>query len=179
MSVQRIVVGLGNPDPEHAGTRHNVGWMIADALADTLGADWENAPKLHAAAARADETLIVKPTTYMNESGQSVKAALDFYKIPASALLVVTDDINLPFGELRLRAKGSAGGHNGLQDIIAKLGTPDFARLRIGVDGPPGPDATSHVLGRFTQAEQSALPAVMDQAVMDTQEWLKTGTPDG
>jgi PTH1 family peptidyl-tRNA hydrolase len=173
MSVQRIVVGLGNPDPEHAGTRHNIGWMIADALADTLGASWEDAKKLHAAVARDDGTLVVKPTTYMNKSGQAVKAALDFYKVPKEDLLVISDDINLPFGELRLRDKGGAGGQGGLKDIIAQLGSEDFARLRIGVDGPPGPDATPHVLGRFTQVEQDALPAVMEQAVMDIQEWLR------
>ena len=173
MSVQRIIVGLGNPDPEHAGTRHNIGWMIADALADDLGADWENASKLHAAAARSGETLVIKPTTYMNESGKSVRAALDFYKVAPEQLLVITDDINLPFGELRLREKGSAGGHNGLSDIITQLGTESFTRLRVGVGEPSGPDATPHVLGRFSPEEQSALPAVMQQAVIDTREWLR------
>ncbi len=176
MSVRRIVVGLGNPDPEHAGTRHNVGWMVADALADMLGADWENAAKLHAAAARDDETLIVKPTTYMNKSGQSVRATLDFYKVPQSHLLVVSDDINLPFGELRLREKGGAGGQGGLKDVITQLGGEEFARLRVGVGAPPGPDATPHVLGKFTPAEEAALPTVIDQAVIDVQEWLKERT---
>lgn len=171
-AIERLVVGLGNPDPEHAGTRHNIGWMIADALADDLGADWESASKLHAATARSEQTLIAKPTTYMNASGTSVRTTLDFYKLPADHLLVVTDDINLPFGTLRLREQGGAGGHKGLTDIIARLGTEDFARLRIGVGEPAGPDATPHVLGRFSDEEQAALPAVIDQAVIDVKEWL-------
>ena len=178
-AVNRVVIGLGNPDPEHTGTRHNVGWMAADALASELAAAWANAPKLHASVARAGSTLIVKPTTYMNRSGQSVRAALDFYKVPASRLLVITDDINLPFEELRLRGQGGAGGHKGLADIIAQLGNEEFARLRVGVGAPPSPDATPHVLGKFSQAEEAALPAVIDQAVIDAQEWLKTEPADG
>lgn len=175
MSVQRVVVGLGNPDSEHAGTRHNIGWMIADALADTLGADWEDAKKLYAATARAGETLILKPTTYMNKSGQSVRAVLDYYKVPADALLVISDDINLPFGQLRLREKGGAGGQGGLKDIIAQLGSEAFPRLRVGVGAPPGPDATPHVLGTFSPAEEAVLPQVIEQAVIDIQEWLQGG----
>lgn len=171
-AVATLVVGLGNPDTEHAGTRHNVGWMIADAAAKRLGADWEAAQKLHAEAARAGVTLLLKPTTYMNASGQSVRAAADFYKVTPPHVLVITDDINLPFGEIRFRERGGAGGHNGLADIIARLGTEDFPRLRIGVGEPPVRDAVPHVLGKFSREEQERLPELIAAAAAQVTEWI-------
>lgn len=171
-AVGRAVFGLGNPDPQYAGTRHNIGWMIADALAQRLEADWESAAKLHAETARSGATLLVKPTTYMNASGRSARAVVDFYKLSPAQALIVIDDINLPFGEIRFRDRGSAGGHRGLADIIAQLGTNDVARLRIGVGAPPTDDATPHVLGKFSKTEQAALPDVIERATAKVREWL-------
>ncbi len=171
-AVGRAVFGLGNPDPQYAGTRHNVGWMVADALAQRLGAGWESAAKLHAETARSGATLLVKPTTYMNVSGRSARAVVDFYKLSPARVLIVADDINLPFGEIRFRDRGGAGGHKGLTDIIAQLGTNDVARLRVGVGAPPTADATPHVLGRFSKAEQAELPKIIADAVTKAREWL-------
>lgn len=169
---RRLVVGLGNPDPEHAGTRHNIGWMVADVFAGGLG--WQNDQKLSATTARKESVLIAKPTTYMNESGKAVQAIRQYYKIEPGNLLVISDDINLPFGELRFRTSGSAGGQKGLADIIQKLGTEDVPRLRIGVGEPPTGDATPHVLGRFSKEEQAQLPEIIQSAVTQIEEWVRS-----
>jgi len=138
--IQWLAVFLGNPGPKYAGTRHNAGFLAADALAKTeklsitrlrhraLTAKWE---------LDGQTALVMKPQTYMNESGISVGEASRFYKIPADHVIVVSDDIALPCGKLRVRIKGSAGGHNGLKSIIAHLGTDEFPRIRVGVGAPP------------------------------------------
>lgn len=150
--VQWIVAFLGNPGPKYAGTRHNAGFLAADALAKSEGlaivrlryraltARWE----LPGAAA-----LVMKPQTYMNESGVSVGEAARFFRVPADHVLVVADDISLPCGKLRIRTKGSAGGHNGLKSIISHLGTDEFPRIKIGVGAPPsgGQEQIDWVLG--------------------------------
>lgn len=167
---RKLVVGLGNPDPKHAGTRHNIGWMVADVFAK--GHDWKSDRKLSSELARDGSTIIAKPTTYMNESGTAVQAILNYYKLEPADLLVVSDDINLPFGEVRFRPSGSAGGQKGLADVIQKLGTEDFPRLRVGVGEPPTKDATPHVLGKFSQEEREQLPNVISEAHAKIQEWL-------
>lgn len=169
---RKVVVGLGNPDEQYAGTRHNIGWMVADAVARLHDATWKPKAKLSAEVAEGPDCLIAKPTTYMNESGRAVRAVTDFYKVSPAGTCVISDDINLPFGELRFRASGGAGGQKGLKDIINVLGTEDFPRLRVGVGEPPTPDATPHVLGRFNQDEQKALPGVIEQACERLEEWL-------
>jgi len=171
----RLVVGLGNPGDRYAGTRHNVGFMALEALAQREGSGFRTMPKLHGQLAEvgfgAERLRLLMPQTFMNESGRSIRAALDWFDLGVHQLLVVVDDMDLPLGRLRVRAKGSAGGHNGLRSTIQHLGTQEFARLRIGI-GAPGrtPDerrarTVSHVLGSFSQQEQPLLRDVLDAVV--------------
>ncbi len=137
--VQWLAVFLGNPGPRYASTRHNAGFMAADALAKDKGVSVTRL-RFRALTAQCpmgeEQVLLMKPQTYMNESGQAVGQAARFYKIPPERVLVVSDDIHLPCGQLRIRTKGSAGGHNGLKSVIAHLGSQDFPRIRIGVGAP-------------------------------------------
>ncbi len=142
-AVSWLIVFLGNPGLKYEGTRHNAGFMAADAMAKAKGVAI-NRSRFKALTATCriggEQVLLMKPQTYMNLSGDAVAQAVRFYKIAPEHVLVVSDEVSLPIGKLRVRAKGSAGGHNGLKDIIAKLGTSDFPRLRIGVGAPPHPD---------------------------------------
>lgn len=153
-----IVVGLGNPGEEYRNTRHNAGFLTIDALADQLGVHIDRM-KFHALTAEANigdaRVLLLKPMTYMNESGVAVGEAASFYKIPSDHILVISDDISLSPGKLRLRKKGSAGGQKGLKSIIEHLGTEDFPRLRMGVGAKPHPDfdLADWVLSNFTKSE--------------------------
>ena len=167
----RLVVGLGNPGAKYAGTRHNVGFMALERLAAGAQARFRSQAKLQgqiAEVGQGEQRLrLLMPQTYMNESGRSIRAALDWFDLQPAQLLVVVDDMDLPLGKLRLRATGSAGGHNGLRSTISHLGTQDFPRLRIGI-GAPGLDpierkqrTVGHVLGRFDPAEQPLLEAVL------------------
>nr|MBA2570220.1 aminoacyl-tRNA hydrolase [Chloroflexota bacterium] len=152
----KIVVGLGNPGRQYEATRHNVGWMVLDRIADRAG--WSGRAKARDAAAVARgrhgdlDLVLVKPTTYMNLSGLAVRKVLARERAPLEDLLVVVDDFALPLGRLRLREEGSAGGHNGLRSIIAEMGTQRFARLRVGI-GEPSRQAVDHVLSRFAADE--------------------------
>ena len=173
----KVVVGLGNPGKKYERTRHNVGFAVVDLLAESPRAGRFQA-RFQAQVAElvedADKVLLVKPETFMNLSGRSVRQAVDFYHVEVSDVLVVCDDINLPLGKLRFRAKGTHGGHNGLRDIQNHLGTTEYARLRIGVDAPSD-DAVDHVLGRFRSGE---LPVIEDAVVLATQAvcvWVKKG----
>ena len=142
-SVSWLVVFLGNPGLRYEGTRHNAGFMTADALArkKNISINRSRFRSLTAACPIGDTTaLLMKPQTYMNLSGEAVGQAARFYKIPADHVLVVSDDITLPIGAMRIRTKGSAGGHNGLKNIISVLGTEEFPRIRLGVGSPPHPD---------------------------------------
>src|SRR5438270_11822667 len=158
MSGLKVIVGLGNPGRQYHGTRHNVGFAVVDLLAESPHAGRFHSRFQAQVAELVEENLkllLVKPETFMNLSGRSVRQLLDFYQLPAAELLVVCDDINLPLGKLRARARGTHGGHNGLRDIQAHLGTTDYARLKIGV-GSPGEevDAADHVLARFRPSER-------------------------
>ncbi|WP_254995203.1 aminoacyl-tRNA hydrolase [Cyanobium sp. Aljojuca 7D2] len=167
----QLLVGLGNPGSKYAATRHNVGFMALERLAGAGGVAFRQQPKLHGLLAEVGQGAmrlrLLMPQTYMNDSGRSIRAALDWFGLETSQLLVVVDDMDLPLGKLRLRASGSAGGHNGLRSTISHLGTQDFPRLRIGI-GAPGHDpaerrarTVGHVLGRFSAAEQPLLEAVL------------------
>lgn len=136
MTAPRLIVGLGNPGPEYEATRHNVGFWFVDQLADKLKVSLAPQPKFYGRAARAGELWLLQPTTYMNRSGQSVAALANFYKISPAEILVIHDELDLPPGGIRLKQGGGNGGHNGLKDIQAKLGTPDFWRLRLGIGHP-------------------------------------------
>lgn len=173
----KIVVGLGNPGRQYAATRHNVGWMVVDRLADRAG--WGGGRERDAAKVvwgryRDVDLALVKPLTFMNESGLAVRKVLAREHAPLDDLLVVCDDFALPFGRLRLRAAGSAGGHNGLRSIIGELGNQGFARLRVGI-GEPDAGAIDHVLSRFEPAELAELPVVIDAAADVVETWARDG----
>ncbi len=159
----KLIVGLGNPEPRYDGTRHNIGFAILDALAKELNVEFQAGKRdfLYAKATyHGVETLLQKPLTYMNLSGRAVRHIMHFYKISIADVLVVCDDLNLPLGAIRLRAKGSDGGQNGLKNIIAELGRNDFARLRVGIGSAPHKgDAANYVLSKFLPDE---LPVVQD-----------------
>lgn len=167
---QWLLVCLGNPGREYEGTRHNIGFLTADALERREGVKIN---KLRYRAltgefrAGGQRVLVLKPQTYMNLSGESVKLAGGFYKIPPDHVLVVSDDVALPLGKLRIRAGGSAGGHNGLKNIIAHLGTDQFPRIRVGVGAPEHPDheMIDWVIGAFTAQEKKAVEEAVDRAV--------------
>src|SRR5258708_5030069 len=148
----KLVVGLGNPGARYDGTRHNVGFDVIDYLATGRGVGSFRS-KFQAGVDEWNDdgrqVLLVKPETFMNLSGRRVREAAAFYKVELADLFVVCDDINLPLGKLRVRAKGSHGGHNGLRDIQQQLGTDEYGRLRIGVDAPRPDEAGDHVLGRL------------------------------
>ena len=152
-----LIIGLGNPTREYAGTRHNIGFSVIQRLADELNIDLN--VKQHKAICGkgyigGEKVLLMEPQTYMNLSGEAVRAAVDFYKLSNEDLIVIYDDISLDVGGLRIRKKGSAGGHNGIKNIIAHLGTDEFARIKVGVGNKPqGWDLADYVLGRFPEAE--------------------------
>ena len=136
MTTPRLIVGLGNPGPEYEATRHNVGFWFVDRLADTLKVSLAPQAKFYGKAARAGDLWLLQPSTFMNRSGQAVAALANFYKISPAEILVIHDELDLPPGGIRLKQGGGNGGHNGLKDIQAKLGTPDFWRLRLGIGHP-------------------------------------------
>ena len=162
-----LIAGLGNPTREYEKTRHNVGFETIDILADKAGTTVTE--KTHKALygkgyIGGQKVILAKPQTYMNLSGESIREIADFYKIEPENIIILCDDINLSEGQLRIRLKGSAGGHNGLKNIISHLGTQEFPRIRIGVgEKPRGMDLADYVLGRFPKEQQ----AVMEEAYRD------------
>ena len=175
----KLVVGLGNPGPKYAGTRHNIGFDVLDYLAAAPGVGrWRSRFEslVTEAVEGAEQVLLVKPETFMNLSGRAVRAAVDFYKLTPADLLVVCDDIALPLGKLRARAKGSDGGQKGLRNIREQLGTDEYPRLRIGV-GSPGEhlDAADHVLSRFKPGERAAVDEAVAQAAQAVLLWVRQG----
>jgi PTH1 family peptidyl-tRNA hydrolase len=173
----KVVVGLGNPGKRYEGTRHNVGFAVIDNLAASPRAGRFQTRFQAQVSELNDEVgkiLLVKPETFMNLSGRCVRAIVDFYQLSLADLLVVCDDINLPLGKLRVRAKGTHGGHNGLRDIQDHLGTTEYARLRIGV-GAPRDDAVDHVLGRFSPSERPVIEEAIALAVQAVLTWASRG----
>ena len=159
-----LVVGLGNPGKEYEGTRHNIGFEAIDYLSDKYNIEL-NREKFKGVFGegfiKGKKVILLKPTTYMNLSGESVRAVMDFYKLdPTKDIIVIADDISLPTGKIRIRAKGSAGGHNGLKSIIAHAGTDQFTRIKVGVGANQG-DLVKHVLGKFSKGERE----IVDDAV--------------
>ena len=168
-SVGWIVVFLGNPGPKYAGTRHNVGFMTADKCEKATGARISRSrfKALTDQIKLGDETvLLMKPQTYMNLSGDAVAEAAKFYKVPAERVIVISDDVSLPIGKLRIRGKGSAGGHNGLKSIIARLGSDNFPRIKVGVGSPPHPDydMADWVLGSFKNQDALDIDEAVEKA---------------
>ena len=164
-----IIAGLGNPSRQYEGTRHNVGFDVIDRISDKYNISVDT--KKHLALAgrgiiEGQKVVLIKPQTYMNLSGESIRSVVDFYKAdPSHELIVIYDDVNLDTGQLRIREKGSAGGHNGIKNIIAHLGTQEFPRIRVGVgEKPPGYDLADYVLGHFSKAEQAQMEDGFDRA---------------
>ena len=165
----KLIVGLGNPGREYRETRHNVGFMVADELARRYGLTWASAPSQvpdtwTAKKYPPDPWMLAKPLTYMNRSGDAVAALANYYGVATADLLIVVDDIDLPFGRLRARPRGSAGTHNGLRSVVGRIGT-DFPRLRLGVGrGDARRDLADHVLSTFEPAERAELEAFIARA---------------
>jgi len=162
----KLIVGLGNPGDEYRDTRHNVGFMVADTIAKRHALGWRHRDQvLLAKNFGADAFLVAKPLTYVNRSGDVVGELMRYYGVGPEDLLVIVDEAALPFGRLRARARGSAGGHNGLKSIIERLETTEFARLRLGVGrGDPRRDLADHVLARFEPGERAELEAFIARA---------------
>lgn len=173
----KLIVGLGNIGKEYEGTRHNIGFMVADELAKRWGiTTWKNERSAMCAEYRIPEKVfLIKPTTYMNLSGEAVGAYANFYNIDPEDIAVIQDDLDLPCGKLRIRRKGSAGGHNGIKSIQQHLGTGDFPRFKIGI-GHPERNASAvigHVLHRFGKEEQPLIEEAVKQMADAVELWLK------
>ena len=174
-----IIAGLGNPGSKYENTRHNIGWLAVDELAKAQGVTVDRM-KFHALTGQCvlagEKVLLMKPTTYMNNSGEAIEEARNFYKIPTHNVIVLSDDVNLPPGKLRIRRKGSAGGHNGLKSIIECMGTDDFPRVRLGIGSKTHPDMdlADYVLGKFPKGEQKAVEEALKNAA-DAAELIVAG----
>ncbi len=188
----RIVIGLGNPGSEYVGTRHNVGFDVIDAVAERLG--WVRKGEFNRMAKSAfdglvvdgvlslhstggtEKVLLIKPMTYMNRSGQSASAAMNFYKLTPQEVLVIVDEIALPSGKLRLRPDGSDGGHNGLKSVQQMLGTKTYPRLRVGIDSPPPQIAgKDYVLGRYGPDQKPLIEGAVSRAAGCVVTWIDEG----
>jgi peptidyl-tRNA hydrolase, PTH1 family len=161
----RLVAGLGNPGPEYAATRHNVGFMVVDQLAAQFGSIWEKSSKWDALSAKCGPVLLVKPMSFMNRSGYPIFAVAQFYKIDPQQMLVVLDDFSLPLGRLRLRTSGGSGGHNGLESIIMQFGTEEIPRLRVGIGHALCEGYVDYVLSRFFDEEKPLVRSTIGRAV--------------
>jgi PTH1 family peptidyl-tRNA hydrolase len=174
----KVVVGLGNPGREYALTRHNLGFMVVDRFAAAHRLSFSRQKfksKIATGMVEGEEVVLVKPRTFMNLSGDAVGPLVRFYKRPLSDLLVVYDDIDIPFGSIRLRPSGSSGGHKGMKSIIANLGADEFPRLRVGIRGDvPSGDLSEYVLERFTAEERAQLEGIIQRAC-DAVEAVITG----
>jgi PTH1 family peptidyl-tRNA hydrolase len=164
-----LIAGLGNPDKQYAANRHNVGFMLLSRLAERLGESFtrlESRALVAKAVYQGQRLILIKPQTYMNASGNSVRSLLRFYKIPQQNLLVAYDDVDLPLETIRIRFEGGSGGQKGMQSIIEQLGSEDFPRLRIGIGRPPGRmEAADYVLQDFSKSERELLDPTLDRAV--------------
>ncbi len=176
---RRLVVGLGNPGPKYAGTRHNAGFLVADLLAERIGGRF----KTHKSRADVVEgrlagspVVLAKPRSYMNESGGPAVAVARFYKVAPSDVVVVHDELDIPFGDVRLKRGGGDGGHNGLRSLSAAFGTRDYARVRFGIGRPPGrQDPADYVLRDFAPAERKELAYFVDRAADAVEALLRDG----
>lgn len=177
--VMYIIAGLGNPTREYEKTRHNVGFEVIDVLADLLGTTVEE-KKFKGCYGRGiiggEKVLLLKPQTFMNLSGESIRAASDFYKVDPEHIIIIYDDISLDVGQLRIRKKGSAGGHNGIKNIIAHLGTQEFPRIKVGVgDKPKKMDLADYVLSRFSKEDRAAMEDAFKEAAKAVEVMITEG----
>ena len=174
-----LIVGLGNPGKSYDLTRHNIGFKVVESIAHKLGVSFQVKKEFRGACAQSvvgeRKVILLMPTTYMNISGESVKAVMDYYKIPSGDVLIICDDVYLPFGRLRLKDRGSSGGHNGLKNIEKMLATQEYIRLKIGVDLDPNMDLADYVLAPFSQAERQDLDTVISQSTEVALAWGASG----
>lgn len=174
----KLIVGLGNPGREYEATRHNIGFMVIDELSKRWNIPL-NQQKFKGifgvGVVNGEKVILLKPLTYMNLSGESIRPLLDYYKVDLADFIVLYDDLDLPVGKLRLRMKGSAGGHNGIKSTIAHLGTQEFNRIRIGIDRPKhGMKVVDHVLGRFVAEEMPEVQHSIQKSADACEKWLST-----
>ena len=174
-----LIAGLGNPGAEYQKTRHNAGFRVIDALAETLGADfqsWQNLGVYAKVVIGGQDVLLAKPMTYMNLSGQLISGLARFYKVPPEKILICFDDMSLKVGDIRLRSSGSAGGQKGMKHIIEQLGTDQIARLRLGIGPKPEKfDLVDYVLGKFSRDEEKLLEPALERAVCALETYFKNG----
>src|SRR6201994_2549837 len=175
-----LVVGLGNPGPQYATTRHNLGFLVADILSDRIGSGFKVHKKAGAEVATGRlggrSVVLAKPRCYMNESGRQVGPLAKFYSVPAADVLVIHDELDIDFGQIRLKLGGGEGGHNGLRSVASALGTKDFQRIRIGIGRPPGrKDPAAFVLENFTATERPEVPTICEQAADATELLIQLG----
>ena len=179
--IPKLIVGLGNPEKKYDKTRHNIGFEVVEYLAENWLLSWQKNQKFQGLFAEGisvngNKIKLLKPLTYMNRSGQSVRAVLDWYKLPIESILVTYDDMDLPIGRIRLRLSGSAGGHNGIKSIISHLGGQNFPRFRIGIGkSSTQNEAISHVLGKFSPEEAKIMSQVLKIARESVEVSLKEG----
>ena len=174
----KLVVGLGNPDPEYAGNRHNVGYQCVERLSHIHGLQFRSSRcKALVASGRIGRARVTlaKPLVFMNESGQAISALLHWYKIARSDLLVICDDLDLPLGRIRLRSRGGSGGHKGVQSIIDALRTEEFARLRVGIGRPAYGEPVEYVLSDFRSEERVVIEATCDRVAAAVERFLTRG----
>jgi PTH1 family peptidyl-tRNA hydrolase len=176
----QLVVGLGNPGPNYAQTRHNLGFMVADLLAARLGSKFKvhkrSGAEIVTGRLGGRPVVLAKPRCYMNESGRQVGPLAKFYSVSAADVLIIHDELDIDFGQIRLKIGGGEGGHNGLRSVAAALGTKEFKRVRIGIGRPPGrKDPAAFVLENFTAAERAEVPAVCEQAADATELLIELG----
>ena len=182
MEDRHLIVGLGNPGAEYAKTRHNAGFLLAELLAKSWRADWNNEKKFQSRIAKAERDgkrlVLCEPQTFMNLSGEAVGALVKFYQLPLTRLVVAVDDADLPLGEIRLRPSGSSGGHHGLESIEQHLGSREYARLRIGIGRKDSRrEIAGHVLGKLSPTEMVLMEKVLARAAEQVECWLAHGLP--
>jgi PTH1 family peptidyl-tRNA hydrolase len=176
-----LIAGLGNPGPDYAATRHNIGFVLVERLAARWSANWDARKRFNARLARLEregqKVILCQPQTFMNASGEAVGAVARFYQLPPNRTLIVLDDADLALGQIRLRPDGSSGGHHGLESIERQLGTRAYPRLRLGIGRRADDDReiTDYVLGRFSTAERKVMEEVLDRACQQVECWLSAG----
>ncbi|MDQ1318955.1 MAG: peptidyl-tRNA hydrolase, family [Actinomycetota bacterium] len=180
MAEPLLVIGLGNPGPQYAKTRHNVGFMVADLLAARIGAPFtvhkKSGAEIVTGRLGGRPVVLAKPRTYMNESGRHVGPLAKFYSVPPGDVIVLHDELDIAFGKIRLKLGGGEGGHNGLRSLVNALGTKDFQRVRIGIGRPPGrKDPAAFVLEPFNATERDEVPTICEQAADATELLLELG----
>lgn len=172
----KMIVGLGNIGSRYDGTRHNTGFMVVEQLARDyhLGAFTHDKTESVSVLGMIDgeKVMLVKPTTFMNDSGRAVKPLVDYYHLDLADLVIVNDDLDMPVGKIRLKTHGASGGHNGLKSIISALGTKNFNRVKLGIDHPQHGTVVAHVLGRFTKDERPAVDQAIEQAEHALEDWI-------